>query len=353
MRQSLFFYSVSMLVRCPKCHFEQPQDPFCAKCGIEISNFKPPADSFAGKILKNATALFFLVMISLFAGTFFFYKSSKSKQDTLDNESRKSSLSRRHYLSEPGETIEVTGNVNTDPDTTDATVKTDQKSALAKDIKDQSAEEIRENLENQLFRKESTSKDLPTNVSNQYELRIYFAEVSAKGLDMLMQEARASGQSSNTDFAQGVVALPMTKILSYRDDFNVYSELSKHLEKNKASDWFQGLKSAGPDSDIGLSQTLQIKDSSNGRAQLEIKITKRYQANISEGSNKGFHTLDYIGSGEVDKDQTYFMAEILSKYPMSSQQEYLIAISPFEIYKSQNFLGGKTFSVFFYTIENK
>lgn len=325
-----------------------------------MSTFKPPADTFRGKVLKNATAFFFIVMIGLFAGTFFFYKSTKTKQDILNGEGRKSSLSQRQYISDDGQKIEVTGTIN--PEVSDASSVAPKSENIsetapvaAKDIKDQSPDEIRAHLESQLFKKEGSSKELtaPGSSTSQFELRVYFAEVSVKGLEMLVQEARANGQMSNTDFAQGVVNMPMTKILSYREDFSVYTELTKHLEKNKGSDWFQGLKSAGPDSDIGVSQNVQIKDSPNGRAQLEVKVTKRYQGRPNEGSTKGFQSIDYVGSAEIEKEQTYFMAEILSKYPMSSQQEYLTAMSPFEIYKSQNFLSGKSFSVFFYTIENK
>lgn len=360
MRQSLFSYSLDMLVRCPKCHFEQPKDPFCAKCGIEMSTFKPPAETLMGKVLKNATAVFFIVMISLFAGTFFFYKSSKLKQDVQDNEVKKSSLSQRQYISANEPQIEVAGAEKTErndasepaPSPTGTQTADGSKAAIAKDIKDQSADEIREHLESQLFKKDTATKE-PSPPAAQYELRVYYAEVSSKGLDMLLQESRASGQSANTDFSQGVINLPMTKVLSYRDDFNVYSEVSKHLEKNKNADWFHGLKSSGPNSDIGLNHTVVVKDSPNGHNLLEIKVSKRYQVSLADGSSKSFQTMDYVGSGEIEKEQTYFIAEILSKYPMSSQQEYLTAISPFEIYKSQNFLGGKTFSVFFYTLENK
>lgn len=341
-----------MLVRCPKCHFEQPSDPFCAKCGIEMSTFKPPAETLIGKILKNTTTLFFIVMVGLFAGTFFFFKATQQKKESFINDNRRSSLSQRQYINSQEQKIEVDGEQkpnsqipSTQPSNTENTL------AASKDIKDQSIDEIRENLESQLFKKESTSKEPAA--ASQFELRVYYAEVSAKGLDMLFQEARANGQLASIDYSQGVVNMPMTKILSYRDDFSVYSETTKLLEKNKATDWFQGLKSGGPDSDIGISQSAQIKDSPSGRTQLELKISKRYQVNPREGSEKRFQTVDYIGAGEIEKQTTYFMAEILSKEPMSSQQDYLISISPFEIYKSQNFLSGKTFSVFFYTVENK
>lgn len=355
-----------MLVKCPKCQFEQPKDPFCAKCGIEMVTYKPPAETIVSKIFKNATAVFFIVVVSLFAGTFFFLKSNRGTTETITREAKKFGLSQRQYISGQGTQVEVTGGLSGNSDDPAATANGTQSAAStdaggskaagaagSKDIKDQSQDEIRAHLESQLFRKPSPTED-PT--SKTYELHVYYAEVSAKGLDLLFQESRVSGQMSNTDFAQGVINMPMSRVLTYRDDFSVYTEVTKQIEKNKPVEWFQGLKSAGAEGDVGLNYTIVLKDSQNGRLQLESKVSKRFQTGNQDAQTKSFQNTDYIGGGELadnGRGQTYFMAEILTKFPMTSQQEYLMAMSPFEIYKSQNFAGGKTFSVFFYTIENK
>lgn len=319
-----------------------------------MASYKPPADTFMGKILKNATALFFILIVSLFAGTFFFLKTNRNTTNASAFDSKKSNLSQRHYLRDESAEIEVSGDMKPSEESTasgEARVQTADASSTtaAKAIKDQSPDEIRENLESQLFRKDpAAAKD----ASTRFDVKIYFAEVSAKGMDMLIQEARANGHSSNTDFAQGVVNMPITKILSYRDDISVYSEISKAIEKNKPADWFQGLKSGGKGSDVGLDYALLVKDGNNGYPAIEIKITRKTIYTQPDGL-KSAATIDFVGGGEIDKDQTYFAAEILSKDPMSPQHEYLITMSPFEIYKSQNFVNGKSFSVFFYTIENK
>lgn len=368
MRQWLFSYPVDMLVRCPKCHFEQPKDPFCAKCGIEMASYKPPADTLTGKLLKNATAVFFIVIVAIFAGTFYFFKTGRNTLNTASGDHKKSSLSQRQYINDESPDIEVTGNLKEQADShasqtpptgtaNPTTASLAPTEADNKDIKNQTPEEIRQHLESQLFRKDASTKDDVAATAQKYEVKVYFAEVSSKGIDILFQEARANGQMNSTDFAQGVISMPMTRVLSYRDDFNAYTELVKSAEKNKPTEWFQGLKSSGVDGDVGVTHIVTLKDSPNGRLQLEVKVSKRYQVGGHESGAKSYQVVDYVGGGEIDADsgrtQTYYMAEILSKFPMTAQQEYLTAISPFEIYKSQNFLSGKTFSVFFYTIENK
>jgi hypothetical protein len=331
-----------------------------------MDSYKPPADTFVAILLKNATSVFFIVIVALFAGTFYFFKTSRGSHDAASRDYKKFSLSQRQYVTEDSTQIEVTGGPKEDlnshasqlPLNTDATKTTAAAEAsgiVDKDIKNQTPEEIREHLENQLFRKNPGTKEDTT--ARIYELKVYFAEVSNKGIDTLYQEARANGQMNSTDFAQGVVNMPMSRVLSFRDDFNVTSEVTKTIEKNKPTEWFLGLKSSDVDSDVGITHNVTLKDSPNGRLQLDVKISKRFQVGGQDSGTKTYQNMDYVGGGEIDVDavraQTFYMAEILSKFPMSAQQEYLTAISPFEIYKSQNFLGGKTFSVFFYTIENK
>ncbi|MEY4616436.1 MAG: hypothetical protein RJB66_1396 [Pseudomonadota bacterium] len=42
-----------MLVKCPKCGFDQPEDTYCAKCGIEMGSFKPTKPPIWSTIVKS------------------------------------------------------------------------------------------------------------------------------------------------------------------------------------------------------------------------------------------------------------------------------------------------------------
>jgi hypothetical protein len=68
------------MIHCPKCGFEQPQDRFCAKCGIVMDQFTPkkqPASATFG------TPLFMFGVVGIFllgVGGYFIYKSKTSEQ---------------------------------------------------------------------------------------------------------------------------------------------------------------------------------------------------------------------------------------------------------------------------------
>lgn len=52
-----------MLVECPKCHFQQPKDQYCANCGVDMIAFRPAKKPFVKTLIGNS--LFQLITISM------------------------------------------------------------------------------------------------------------------------------------------------------------------------------------------------------------------------------------------------------------------------------------------------
>jgi hypothetical protein len=53
------------MISCPKCGFEQPQDQFCAKCGVNMESFKPKIALGSGLSYLLKPVFFVLVIIGL------------------------------------------------------------------------------------------------------------------------------------------------------------------------------------------------------------------------------------------------------------------------------------------------
>jgi len=97
-----------MIIECPRCHFKQPQDQYCANCGVDILAYKPVETPTHEKILRSGVFQFFIVVIlglvvsyaviqtdgsqqwiqkiNRFAG----FKSMKSKKTSLQERSESS-----------------------------------------------------------------------------------------------------------------------------------------------------------------------------------------------------------------------------------------------------------------------
>ncbi len=57
-----------MMVNCPKCGFEQPEDKYCASCGVDMERYQPKKAPFFNRLVKSLIfqliALVFLVSIA-------------------------------------------------------------------------------------------------------------------------------------------------------------------------------------------------------------------------------------------------------------------------------------------------
>lgn len=349
-----------MQVECPKCHFRQPEDRFCARCGIDMQSFKPPEKSFFEKLMQNATLIFLVGMVLLSSGLFFYFKSSKIKTEIVDIGRKTIFISSHKNIKEDGstnlsesatnpqnsETITQTvsnevANLN---DSTGASQNpTGKESSLA-------------GADNQLHNT-GTSTPPSANPNNQatsgkvHNLVIQYAEVTQKGFYTLEDEAKATGQFISSDYSQGVINFGTQKIKNLKGDIKVYSQDKKVIREGKVETWFQGLKSSNDSNNIGLSTEFKIKETQQDKVSADLKILKRFQVNLSDPNSKNFQTLEYLGSLEIGDDQVYFITNVLTTQPMLAQPEYLTSISPFEILKSFNFKSDETMSVFFYNFE--
>lgn len=99
-----------MLVKCPKCGFDQPDDNYCAKCGIEMASYKPAKIPIWKQIVKSP--MFSLVIfLGLAYVTFLSVKNPRmwsSLTKTLLSSSHNSSPTERPLLPpNPGGSLPV------------------------------------------------------------------------------------------------------------------------------------------------------------------------------------------------------------------------------------------------------
>ena len=48
-----------MMINCPKCGFSQPEDQYCAKCGVDMVAYRPKEKSVSEKFFSNTSMQFF------------------------------------------------------------------------------------------------------------------------------------------------------------------------------------------------------------------------------------------------------------------------------------------------------
>ncbi len=65
------------MIKCPKCNFEQPEDIYCAQCGVNMKTFVPPKPSLFVALATNQALVVGLLFIGIVAFVLYDYALSK------------------------------------------------------------------------------------------------------------------------------------------------------------------------------------------------------------------------------------------------------------------------------------
>ncbi len=71
-------YDIGMLINCPRCGFSQPQDEYCASCGVNIEKYIPQKSNGLVKIFSSTMTQVFLVVIATLGVSYFGLKAKDS-----------------------------------------------------------------------------------------------------------------------------------------------------------------------------------------------------------------------------------------------------------------------------------
>ncbi len=84
-----------MMQTCPRCGFVQPEDKYCANCGLDIETYKPAPTPFFKKIAKNTAFQISVVVLIVIAVTIALLMS---QNDRLEKRLNSNPVQRAHIL---------------------------------------------------------------------------------------------------------------------------------------------------------------------------------------------------------------------------------------------------------------
>jgi hypothetical protein len=225
-----------MMITCPKCGFSQPQDQYCAKCGVDMQSFKPAPAPLGTRLLSNSKLIATLVIASLLLGFFFLLNQRQSFFSGSSN-TGPIVLERRDLMDVRDDSLEVTTDESLLNEADEATTQVSSK--LAGEAGDGTvAPEVTQGLASQ---------------GSVLKVKMTFLELPADLVSLLSEELASTSQFMRTeDFTVGVAENIATKIAKRRG-LQVLEVVEKNLDSEKRSvQWFSGLKSDGSPP-IGLS----------------------------------------------------------------------------------------------------
>lgn len=338
-----------MLIKCPRCGFQQPKDKYCAQCGVDMDSFKPPAQPFLKRFFGSPlTQLSLLFIIAGGAGFYIYQKGQDNLQSRVSYlkstvqinssdlnpppppppmvaDAHGEDAAQAEHVTEHTEAAssEVPGSVKAGPSPASA-------KEAAKDAKDKDTRGVAK--------------------AGQAHLIVYYAEVGRGTLSAIFEASQNTGQfMSFKDYTAGILpgiekrlAAPNVKILHKED---------RPLDSSKTLQWFYGLKDRrNPNVEIGLTTFFELNDmdSTNLRGNLEIQRTWR-EPSASGGfeiQRKSFPAIFEIGSGTG-----FFLSGVMPPQSLLENDDELTSIDIYKILHSPQFRSGDSDFVIFVQFE--
>ncbi len=71
------------MIKCPKCDFEQPEDIYCAQCGVNMKNFVPPRKSILVSLFTNQALIVGILFVGIIIFVLYDYALSKKPKTNI------------------------------------------------------------------------------------------------------------------------------------------------------------------------------------------------------------------------------------------------------------------------------
>ena len=250
-----------MLINCPKCGFSQPQDRYCANCGVDMTAFKLKGEPLSKKLMRNP--FFLLAIVAAVAAGGFLYIRKHYLNDL-------SSFSQSVQSNQMAVLTETEGGSS---DSQDGTIQNIDSSAQEDSAPSETATESQAAEPGSVSTTPALQSESNPNSSSQtseyIKVKAIYAEVDIATLEKLKLEGLATGQF--TDFGEFKAgAIPdIRKKLSSMAGITVLQTIEKSFTPAaNTQQWFLGSN----ESEIGINTllNLEIRDSQLQRGEVEI-----------------------------------------------------------------------------------
>lgn len=314
-----------MMVECPKCQFVQPDDEYCAQCGVNMRTYQPKKEFFLKKPSVQITILILIAggtLHQLFSKhSSVFSNSQHSKGQIQVNQVHSDGSSEESFANE--DNIASTHLSSTTQENLTAT------RAYEKNIP-------------------APNTSVATNSSSP-TITVYFAEVNRQILQSQIQDSAKEGLFLTfKDYSAGLIPL-LDKNLLTNQQIRILHKEEKNGELNKPIELFYGINNS-----IGIQMSIHINNininADERKLEGNIQIRTRWQQETATSTS-------YPANFEISDRDVFFVAGILpaqlSRQISKESFDELKKHSIYKIYDSKSFTQGESSFVIYIDSEYK
>lgn|SRR6185312_2494633 len=309
---------MSMLINCPKCGFSQPQDRYCANCGVDMETYRPKAESFWKKIASNPFLHVALVFLLVFASILFIQKNRREELRTRVAFLKSGPVIVEHEEKPPVEIV--------------AKPKSETMAA-ASQLPPPAPTPVTPTT---LAKAVSADKNLQVTKAT-----FYFLEVDSALMASWLQDSRTNGQYHRTfdNVSMGPIPNVTQKLKAQR--VRVLQKIERPIDAtNPIADFISGTHhGADPDSELGLAGSVAISEIKDGLIRGEVEVRRSFKD--PKDVSKPVEQTSFGFAYELSPTDGYMMTGILPRRVYDFPDDW--NPDPFlTIYKSRPFLSGQS-----------
>ncbi len=302
-----------MLINCPRCGFSQPNDQYCAQCGVDMASYKPKSEPLYVKIFQSPTThVVILLLLAVLVGQYIIRNDQPQKWVQKLTHSQAVSKSKAKFETKNEENV----------------LSENKNSAGLGSIKNEELE-IPAATEQpiqagNLIKSTESSGDisLPT-------FRTIYAEVPVETLSKWIFESSQLGLYQNLqDYSAGLLTDFRKKT---SDRFQTLKVTEKKLSIGQTDSQFLGLNHEDINQQVGLSTSIEFKSNENGVIHGSV-VVDRHQRQIRDHFPAEF---------ELPKYSVFFIVGALKRQNFLNDKN-ILSMEPFQIFKSNDFMTQKT-----------
>lgn len=318
-----------MMIACPRCGFSQPEDQYCAQCGVNMHTFRPREKSTFKKLTENVgIQIVCLVVVAAVSGTYLIGGSTPSKFGKSERTS-----STRLVKTTTGSSLAATSADN----------KENLPGLANKEI------EISTEASDSLEATQPSSSSLPKAPPHQAESATAVTK-SSDGKDAAADAASTSGVLFKLTYAE-VSRDVLQRWISDSSSLGLFQNLQEYSagivpDFNKRGDKIlQFLKTTEKRLTVGQIET-NISGKMGDDGLQVIGMTVNYELKSFDGTVHGAITVARTGRQTRDrfpaefdlpKGAVFFLVDSLTPQSLTAERNEL-NMAPFQIFKSQDFM---------------
>jgi len=331
------------MMDCPKCGFTQPEDKYCANCGVNVVSFRNKPISLQTRVLNNPWTYFFILGI-LTTGLFIFISLQPNSQIALKAKSwilkTDSSLQGTSNLSdsnpqEPQDSatqLDASSVANSSSADLDESNSADAEEVTPND--QESTTPLAESEDGQKAKSNETSSQ-DANAQKQKGYKVSFVEFARNKMENIIRASQILNESTEVLVLSVKSDQYIDRMQKFDSEMMVLpGQQESLLGKNTKALNFLFSDESGEE--FGMRLKLNSKESEKKINNLELSIF--VQLKFQDTAAQKFQ-FNHEATYNLEAGSTLLISPVLPRQKLNSELQESLANSPLKVFDSPEFLG--------------